>query len=309
MGELRKLLDNQAEQIKMLKGSALDPSDVAELKEAARLAEVQQDLDEELRQADSRSFGGYSRSAESAQHGRAVKRYKQQLVQRSDRKEKYLKISSAREFFLDEDGAPRAPPEAGQEGVATAAAVALQDAVDQATIAKRRCDVDFECTLSGGNDVDFRSDVYALVSDESLLLAEAPRKVVIKDALAAALVNQESRAKKAETLGVPAAAINRQRSTSAAGGAGLTPMVLALELAGVMRESTRTKEAVEEWWDVNEALLADADEDRAFFVALMEELRPALLLAKIFFSAAGEGRLEGLSGRGSLRGQLSARVG
>jgi len=101
MGELRKLLDNQAEQIKMLKGSALDPSDVAELKEAARLAEVQQDLDEELRQADSRSFGGYSRSAESAQHGRAVKRYKQQLVQRSDRKEKYLKISSAREFFLE----------------------------------------------------------------------------------------------------------------------------------------------------------------------------------------------------------------
>ena len=59
-------------------------------------------------------------------------------------------------------------------------------------------------------------------------------------------------------------------------------MVLALELAGVLRESTRTKEAVEEWWDVNMALLADADSDRTLFVALMEELRPALLLARIF---------------------------
>ena len=87
---------------------------------------------------------------------------------------------------------------------------------------------------------------------------------------------------RAETLGVPAATINRRRSTSAADGAGLTPMVLALELVGVMRESARTREAVEEWWDVNEVLLADADSDRALFVALMEELRPALLLAKVF---------------------------
>ena len=82
-------------------------------------------------------------------------------------------------------------------------------------------------------------------------------------------------------------------------------MVLALELAGVLRESTRTKEAVEEWWDVNVALLADADSDRALLVALMEELQPALVLAKVFFSAGGEGRLEGLSGRsfvGSFRG-------
>jgi len=86
---------------------------------------------------------------------------------------------------------------------------------------------------------------------------------------------------RAETLGVPAATINRRRSTAAAS-AGLTPMVLALELAGVLRESTRTKEAVEEWWDVNMALLADADSDRTLFVALMEELRPALLLARIF---------------------------
>ena len=83
------------------------------------------------------------------------------------------------------------------------------------------------------------------------------------------------------SLGVPAAAINRRRSTTAAA-ARLTPLVLALELAGVMRESTRTREAVEEWWDVNEVLLADADSDRALFVALMEELRPALLLAKVF---------------------------
>ena len=59
-------------------------------------------------------------------------------------------------------------------------------------------------------------------------------------------------------------------------------MVLALALAGVLRESARTKEAVEEWWDVNMALLADADSDRALLVALMEELRPALRLAKVF---------------------------
>ena len=59
-------------------------------------------------------------------------------------------------------------------------------------------------------------------------------------------------------------------------------MVLALELAGVLRESTRTEEAVEEWWDVNMALLADADSDRALLVALMEELQPAMLLAKVF---------------------------
>eukprot|EP00620_Florenciella_sp_RCC1587_P004656 CAMPEP_0182601048 /NCGR_PEP_ID=MMETSP1324-20130603/91289_1 /TAXON_ID=236786 /ORGANISM="Florenciella sp., Strain RCC1587" /LENGTH=832 /DNA_ID=CAMNT_0024818957 /DNA_START=193 /DNA_END=2691 /DNA_ORIENTATION=+ len=85
---------------------------------------------------------------------------------------------------------------------------------------------------------------------------------------------------RAEILGVPAAAINPRRSTAAAG-AGLTPMVLALELAGVLRESTRTKEAVEEWWDVNMALLA-ADSDRALLVALMEELQPALLLAMVF---------------------------
>ena len=83
------------------------------------------------------------------------------------------------------------------------------------------------------------------------------------------------------SLGVPAAAINRRRSTTAAA-ARLTPLVLALELARVMRESTNTKEAVEVWWDVNKALLADADSGQALFVALMEELRPALLLAKAF---------------------------
>ena len=71
-----------------------------------------------------------------------------------------------------------------------------------------------------------------------------------------------------------------------------------MELAGVMRELTRTKKAVEECWDVNMALLPGADSDRALFVALMEELRPALVLAKVFFSATGEGRLEGLGGRG-----------
>ena len=78
-------------------------------------------------------------------------------------------------------------------------------------------------------------------------------------------------------------------------------MVLALELAGVMRESTRTKKAVEEWWDVNMTPRADADLARALFVRLVEELRPALLLAKIFFSADGEARLESLSTRRFMR--------
>ena len=86
---------------------------------------------------------------------------------------------------------------------------------------------------------------------------------------------------RAESLGVPAASINRRRSTAAAG-AGLTPMVLALELAVVLRESTRTKEAVEEWWDVNMALFADANSECTLLVALMEELQPAMLLARIF---------------------------
>ena len=40
--ELKRLLDNQKVEIKRLKDSALDPSGVAELREAARRAEVQQ---------------------------------------------------------------------------------------------------------------------------------------------------------------------------------------------------------------------------------------------------------------------------
>ena len=63
------------------------------------------------------------------------------------------------------------------------------------------------------------------------------------------------------------------------------PIAFAVELALVMRESTRTKEAVEEWWDVNMALRADAGSDRALLVALMEELQPALVLARVFVRA------------------------
>ena len=92
---------------------------------------------------------------------------------------------------------------------------------------------------------------------------------------------------RAETLGVPAAAVSRRRA-EAATGAGLTPMVLALELAGVMRESTRTKEAVEEWWDVNMTPPTSnaGSATRTLLVGLVEELCPALLLARVFFSAA-----------------------
>ena len=40
--------------------------------------------------------------------------------------------------------------------------------------------------------------------------------------------------------------------------------------------------SVLEWWDMNMAPLADADSERTLLVALMEELRPALVLAKVF---------------------------
>jgi len=111
---------------------------------------------------------------------------------------------------------------------------------------------------------------------------------------------QRGRQSRAESLGVPAAALNRRRVTAA--GPGLIP-ALARELAVVMRESTHTKEAVAEWWDVNMTPRADADLARALFVRLVEELRPALLLAKIFFSAAGGSRLESVSvsGRSLMR--------
>lgn len=209
--ELKRLLVNQKAEIAALKGSALDPSDLAELQEAARLAEVQQALAEEMRLAESRTFGALSKTHEAAQFGRALKEFKRKLAQRSERAEKHRKLAKAREYFLGADGAPRVPPAAGEEQEALVAAVALQDAVDRAMVAKRRCDVDLECTVVGGNDPDFRCDVYAAVSDETLLRADAPRKAVIKDAVAAALVNQESRAKKAEaaTLAASLAQIGR----------------------------------------------------------------------------------------------------
>ena len=54
------------------------------------------------------------------------------------------------------------------------------------------------------------------------------------------------------------------------------------ELAGVCKEATRTKEAVLVWWDVNVTPLNDAGVVRGLLVQLAEELRPALLLARIF---------------------------
>lgn len=48
------------------------------------------------------------------------------------------------------------------------------------------------------------------------------------------------------------------------------------------KEATRTKEAVLVWWDVNVTPLNDAGVVRGLLVQLAEELRPALLLARIF---------------------------
>ena len=77
-----------------------------------------------------------------------------------------------------------------------------------------------------------------------------------------------------------------------------------------MRESTHTKEAVEEWWDVNMTPPTSnaGSATRTLLVGLVEELCPALLLARVFFSAAGEGRLEGLSELGPVRLGLSRRL-
>ena len=46
LDKLVRLTEDQADQIKRLKDSALDPSDLVELREGAHLAEVQQDLDQ-----------------------------------------------------------------------------------------------------------------------------------------------------------------------------------------------------------------------------------------------------------------------
>jgi len=92
---------------------------------------------------------------------------------------------------------------------------------------------------------------------------------------------------RAESLGVRASIINRRRQSSLAGNA----LVLSFskELAEVMRESSRTEEAVLEWRDVNIEVLSDKQKEglvRELLAALAEELWPALWLAKAFVRLA-----------------------
>ena len=143
--ELKRLLVNQKAEIAALKGSALDPSDLAELQEAARLAEVQQALAEEMRLAESRTFGALSKTHEAAQFGRALKEFKRKLAQRSERAEKHRRLRSAVAATV----ANRSPKEAdtaavraartarAAAGVATAARAAAAAGAVRATTAAR----------------------------------------------------------------------------------------------------------------------------------------------------------------------------
>ena len=91
---------------------------------------------------------------------------------------------------------------------------------------------------------------------------------------------------RAETLDVPAAALNRRLSGASAGLSGRALAVAnARELAEVMQEATQTEAAVVEWWGVHMTGVADDDATREMVVQLVEELRPALRLARVFLRA------------------------
>ena len=86
---------------------------------------------------------------------------------------------------------------------------------------------------------------------------------------------------RAETLQVPAAALNHQRPAAVTGLSGhALALANARELAEVMREAGQTEAAVIEWWSVHVTGVADEDATREMVVALVEELRPALRLAR-----------------------------
>ena len=57
---------------------------------------------------------------------------------------------------------------------------------------------------------------------------------------------------------------------------------MARELAEVIQEATRVKEAAREWWDVNVKPRSDVAVEREMLVELMEAIRPALRLGKVF---------------------------
>ena len=188
-------LAEQAATIRTLKSLIPSPEALADLEEAARVAVVQQELDEELVQADTRTFGGVSKSLQAATHAKMLKRFKKTLTKKSENNEKRRKLDEARAYFLGDDGAPRVPAAVGEERKALAASIALAEAVDRATVAARKTSVELEIMLAGGGDADFAIDVFARVRDDDLLLEDAPRAAVVKEAIAAALIKQGTRTK------------------------------------------------------------------------------------------------------------------
>ena len=73
---LRRQLAEQAATIRTLESLIPSPEALADLEEAARVAVVQQELDEELVQADTRTFGGVSKSLQAATHAKMLKQFK-----------------------------------------------------------------------------------------------------------------------------------------------------------------------------------------------------------------------------------------
>lgn len=97
------------------------------------------------------------------------------------------------------------------------------------------------------------------------------------------LGGSERQLTRSQSLGVAASTLNPRRRSSAAAESGLAMVpALARELACVMQEARLPAEAVVEWWDVNVTPRADAEVEREVLVQLIEEMRPALLVGKVF---------------------------
>ena len=95
------------------------------------------------------------------------------------------------------------------------------------------------------------------------------------------------RMSRAESLGIPAAMINRRRTATSSADLPIEVIVgkHARELAELMKEAADTEAAVLEYWDVHVTSrgAAGAEElGRELVVRLVEELRPALWVARVF---------------------------
>lgn len=88
---------------------------------------------------------------------------------------------------------------------------------------------------------------------------------------------------RAPSLGIQANFISQRRRTTISEASGLVMVPgLAHELAEVIQEAIYVKEAVREWWDVNVKTRGDVAVEREMLVALVEAIRPALQLGKLF---------------------------